>query len=70
MIFKEGEIYVIKDECIKNKKDWVQVLKDKKGGNYIHIRWYLSKEETLIPQSCIQRKANEKDKQELLAWLI
>lgn len=61
MKFKTGGIYVVREECYKNKERWVKSMKDKDKGNHIHVKWCISRKEELINQWCIERKATKKD---------
>jgi len=70
MKFEAGKIYVVRKKCYVNREKWVKSIKDKVGGNYIHIKWIKSGKEELIEQSCILRKATERDEMSLLAELI
>ena len=71
--FKKGEYYVVRKdrkECWKNKGKFIKPEKDKKGGQFLHVRWVRTHEEDYIPQYCIEREAQQDDEEELMVELI
>jgi len=68
--FIKGHIYIVKEECWKNKEKFVTALESKSKDGWLHIKWIASKDRGFINPSCILRKAEEGDKDDLMVELL
>jgi len=69
-IFEKGKYYVIWEKYREKGGKFIESKKNRHNGKFLHVIWFKTRVEELIPQSWIEREANEEEYKEIFVRLI